>query len=42
MCKDIGKNISKNLSGKHSGNALMLLKLLQKRYFEKQQKQLVI
>ena len=50
MGKNIGKNISRNLSGKYSQKRLdhakhqqqMLLKLLQKEQFKKQQSQLVI
>ena len=50
MGKNIGKNISRNLSGKYNQKRLdhakhqqqMLLKLLQKEQFKKQQSQLVI
>ena len=43
MDKNIGKNISKNLISRYSQNLLQMhLKLLQKKQFKKQQKELVI
>ena len=49
MGKNIGKNVNKNLSGKYINLLVMLnnlqqmrLKLLQKKQFKKQQKQLVM
>ena len=49
MGRNVGKNISKNLTGKYSQKRILHakqpathLKLLQKEQFKKQQKQLVI